>query len=264
MKGVAHPLRGFGTTGPMLPPAVPAFTVDDNRDGTVTVAITAGSPGSEHAWTVQRIDGELGGATWQTAGQRTGAGAIVAPLAPGYYWGRVVSTETFQTVTTHAVFFRATDGSEAMYFQCLEATRARIQSLLLDGLPNSHVVILKTAEFQEPDVPGLPAVLIVPDGHEEMPATAGTNGRDDVTYPVRVVLLAAGNQDPAANAERMLAWREEIARAFRHQRLPGLPSVIDTHVEPLDAVNAEAWWHQYDAGSLRLQFVVREVRGFGS
>lgn len=265
MRAVSNVLRGFGPSGGALPgPDVPEFSVVDNADGTVTVSISGSSAGSQNTWNVQRVDGELGGGQWTVAGSRSGDGDIVSPLAAGYYFGRVVSTRNQQSVSSAAVYFRATTGSDAIYAQVLEAAQARIQSLLLEGIPNQHVVILKTAEFQEPDVPGLPAVLLVPAGHEAMPQAAGTNGRDDVTYSVRVIALAAGNQEPSALLDLYLAWREAIARAFRRQRLPGVPSVIDTFVEPEAAIDAEAWWHQYDAGSLRLNFIAREPRGFGA
>lgn len=111
------------------------------------------------------------------------------------------------------------------------------------------------------DVP-LPSVLVSPHGPEHMNRLQGTNRRDDVEYPVLVSIVDRDNQDPAAGRlDQYLNWREQIARAFRHQTLAAVPEIIGCWVEPSTIVQPESWMRGFFHSSLLLWFVSREPRG---
>ena len=62
--------------------------------------------------------------------------------------------------------------------------------------------------------------------------------------------------------DRQLLWRQQISRAFRNQRLPGVPEVINSAVEPDDGPHEHGWKHELFNTALRLRFTSREPRGF--
>jgi hypothetical protein len=153
----------------------------------------------------------------------------------------------------------------SVYWSCLRAVQAQIQALNLPGLTTLSIVIKKLPlDRNMGTAPGLalPAVLITPD-RETMDPQAGTNSFDDVVYSVRVTMFDRDNQEPtvAANLDRYLAWRQQIARAFRNQTLAGVPEVYSASVEPAEVVNADAWARNLYASALLLRFVSREPRG---
>src|SRR5262249_27966541 len=143
------------------------------------------------------------------------------------------------------VYFAVTDGLESLHLRCLAAAQARIRALALDGLASDRVVIMKVP-LERPlvgaDGLGLPAIVLSP-RHEASPASEGTNAQDDVRHDVLVAIFDRDNQEPtlAANLDRHLLWRQQIARAFRNQRLSGVPEVINATVEPAEGLLEEAW-----------------------
>jgi hypothetical protein len=168
-------------------------------------------------------------------------------------------------VTSSVTYFVVTDGLEALHARCLAAVQARIVALALSGVPSDQVVIRKLPAGRRlvgSDGIGLPAIVISP-RRAAMPPTSGTNGTDDVDYDVLVSILDRDNQEPSleANMDRHLLWREQIARAFRNQRLIGVETVINAAVEPAEGLLEEAWKHELMASALLLRFTSRETRG---
>lgn len=149
----------------------------------------------------------------------------------------------------------------SLYHRLLWAVHDRIATLDLRGLPRDGVLVRKLPIARELTSGRRvwPAIIVSPSGlsarHE-----GGTNRRDDVVYPVRLTLLAADNEDPTSNLDRYLQWREWLARAFRHQRLPGADEVLTCEVEARDAVSATAHDRGVFHWALDLHFLVREPR----
>ena len=150
-------------------------------------------------------------------------------------------------------------------YQCLLAAQEVIQGLGLDGVSSENVVVRKlpldrALGADQPTT--LPAILLSPQ-RETMDPHAGLTGLDDVVYGVLVTMVDADNQEPtlALNLDRYTLWREQIARAFRSQRLAAVPQVINTYIEPADPIVPEAWQNNLFAGALALRFVSREPRG---
>jgi hypothetical protein len=78
-----------------------------------------------------------------------------------------------------------------------------------------------------------------------------------------VTIVDRDNQERTreANLDQYLLWREQIARAFRQQRLSGVPEIYTCIVEPDQVVGADAWSKNLFASSLVLRFLSRERRG---
>ncbi len=251
----------------------PTLSIADNADGTGGVATISGATaGTIQDVFAQKVDGDLGTNTWEMVGTRTSDGTVnVTPTAglTGYYWWHCESTDESdsgsdsggaddETVISNLVYQNLTSGSEAVMEQCLTGVQSRIQGLSLLDIPNANIVIHKAAE--ESKVPK-PAVIISPAGPETMVPTAGTNVRDDVGYPVFVGIVAADNRDQTTDRAKYLKWREQIARAFRNQHLPGVTEVYTMQIETRDVVSPSWFTNNLFVSSMVIRCVSREVRG---
>ena len=258
-----------------MPISRPTLSIADNADGTGGVATIADSTSTTIIDVfAQKVDGDLGTATWEMVGTRTGDGTVnVTPTAgvTGYYWWYCESTDESdsgsdsggaddETVISNLVYQNLTDGTEAVMERCLTGVQSRIQGLSLLSIPNANIIIHKAAEESKVKKPG---VVISPAGVETMVPTAGTNTRDDVGYPVFVGIVAADNRDQSINRAKYLKWRQQIARAFRNQRLPGVTEIINMHVETRDIV-APSWFaNNLFVSAMVVRCISREVRGTG-
>jgi len=154
--------------------------------------------------------------------------------------------------------------TQSVSYRCLLAAQAVIQSLGLANVDAANVVVRKLPLDRGLGA-GLPiqfpAVLLTPE-RETMDPTAGVAGLDDVVYGVRVTVVDVDNQESTllANLDKYSLWREQIARAFRNQRLSGVPEVINAHVDPADPILPDAWQDNLYAAGLLLRFVSREPR----
>ena len=138
-------------------------------------------------------------------------------------------------------------------FACSRSKAWRLMRVIIEKVP--------IARNLAPE--DLPTIIVSPK-RAAMPADAGTNGLDDVHYDVLVAIIDRDNQQPTdfAQLERQLLWRQQIARAFRNQRLPGVPEVINSAVEPDDGPHEHGWKHELLNTAIRLRFTSREPRGF--
>lgn len=158
-----------------------------------------------------------------------------------------------------------TDGAlvQSVGYRCLLAAQTVIQSLSLLGV-GGNVIVRKLPldrGLGAGRLNSLPAVLLTPE-RESMNPAAGVTGLDDVVYGVRVTVIAADNQEStlAANLDIYSLWREQIARAFRNQRLSGVPEVINAYVDPAEPLDFDAWQDNLYVAALLLRFVSREPR----
>jgi len=151
---------------------------------------------------------------------------------------------------------------QSVYARCLSAVHVRIRHLNLPGIDTAGIVVRKlpwAREFTQGTLP-LPGIVITPEGQESAPAGHGTNLRDDIGYPVLVTLLAADNEQIAGAMELPLLWREQIARAFRQQRLLTVDEVIGCTVEPQTVIATEAYQRGVLQSAVLLRFISRERR----
>ncbi len=246
--------------------AAPLLQITDHADGSgATATIGDVATDSATAVFVRSFSGELGEASgWNMAGARAGNGDLTLNLPPGHYFSYATTTVGANQLTSAVVYFIVTDGLEAIHARCLDSVQARIRMLLLDGLTDERIVVEKVPVVRNlgTDIE-LPAIVLSPQ-RAVTPADAGTNGADDVHYDVLVTIIDRDNQEPTlvAQLDQHLLWRQQIARAFRNQRLQGVPEVINAAVDPAEGLHEHAWKHELMISALRLRFTSRESRGF--
>ena len=245
--------------------APPGLNIEDHSDASgATATIVAADPEATTTVLVRAFEGDLGTGAWSVAGSVEGNGEVLLTLSPGHYFAYAVSSIGSVRVPSPVVYFVVTDGLESIHTRCLAAVQARIRLLGLAGIDSEHVLIEKVPAGRNLSTAiGLPAIVLSPE-RAAMPAAEGTNGADDVHYGVLVSIFDRDNQEPSlgANLDRHLLWRQQIARAFRNQRLPGVPEVINSEVEPAEGLLDEAWKRELMTTAMRLRFTSRESRGF--
>ncbi len=164
---------------------------------------------------------------------------------------------------SNLVYQSLTDGSQAVLYRVLAAVKARLAGLALEGIEphNVQVCHLPWERTLAATPQALPAVHVAPAEHGT-PLDQGTNQKDDVAYAVNVALLDADpRRHPNARLPRLSRWRERIARAFRNQRLPGVPEVYHCTVDPDIVLDRTTWLQQGLLVSvLCLRFLTRETR----
>lgn len=249
------------------------LAITDNEDGTGAVAAISGcGSGDAVSLYVSAFSGEVGGSdNWELAGQRTGPGNVTVSESVGCYFAYAVTSAGEITLVN---YFVVTDQSSVstihnVSYQCLVAAQSRIRALSLPGIASTSVIVLKFAYdrmFRQNTSPvTLPCVMLYPK-REIMDPSTGVTSKDDVIYPVYCTLAAADNQEPTMESgmERLLYWREKIARAFRNQRLPGVSSMIMGTVEPQDVVSPRPWMNNMLVSGILLKFKSREPRGLSA
>jgi hypothetical protein len=244
--------------------APPELTITDLGDGSGATAAIAGlEAGSTSLLYLRPFSGDAGATPWQAGGFVDSTGELALSLAPGHYFAYVVSDAGGLQTASRVVYFTVTDGVEAIHSRCLAAVQSRIRMLALDGVADERVIIEKLPIARNFEPEDLPTIIVSPK-RAAMPADAGTNGLDDVHYDVLVALVDSDNQQPTdvELLDRQLLWRQQISRAFRNQRLPGVPEVINSAVEPDDGPHEHGWKHELFNTALRLRFTSREPRGF--
>jgi hypothetical protein len=247
--------------------APPSLSVLDHGDNTgASASISLSEPSAANVVYLQNVSGEGIIGTWQVAGTRTGDGDVDLALPAGHYFAYVASSGDTLTMVSSVVYFVVTDGALALHARCLDAVQARIRTLALPDLADERVIVQKfpmDRNLVGDEGLGLPAVIVSP-RRAAMPPTVGTNGFDDVHYDVLVTIFDRDNEEPTleADLDRQLLWREHIARAFRNQRLTGVPEIINAEVDPVEELSKDGWKHQLMISNLLLRFTSRESRGF--
>lgn len=156
-----------------------------------------------------------------------------------------------------AVVFAAS----SIYHGILLQVQVQLKALSLSQIVDENIEIAKVLNERETVFPGLPGILVLPIGNESIPPAGGTNERDDIGYPVGVVMFDSDRQDTRtgepADAElgtqdqfyafdRKLKWREDIRAEFIRQRLDISSQIAgadiwDCTVEPGAVVNSDDW-----------------------
>ncbi len=247
-------------------PSTPTLAVADQADGTgATATVTDSDADSTNTIYTQAFSGSTSG-TWVNSGNRSSDGTVDLSLTVGPYLAYCLSANADGTAASAVVYFIVTNASaQSVWYQCLIAAQSRVRAIGLSGVASGSVIVKKKELrrlVEQPDGITLPAVLITP-LRETMRPTEGVMSKDDVGYGVLITTVSADNQEPTleANLNRETLWRQQIARAFRNQRLSGVSEIINAWVEPADFIKLPEWLNNLLASSLAVRFVSREVRG---
>ena len=251
-----------------MPLAAPVLAVVDNAVTAVgvTATVTGADAGSVNTLSYQLIDaGFYRGTAWVAGGNVTGNGSIVQALTQGMYWFRCDSTLSGQTQVSNLVLGKATDGKQAIHEQCIQAIEAGLRSLVTSGLIPGITSVARVYDMAElnvkaMDLPGLAVCTSLPGQAPAETVEIATNLRDDIGYPVYVVLLDRFGGDYVSPRPNYLRAREVIFRFFRHQRLGPTLSHI-TRVETGPILKFEVSDYQLAGSVFLLRPILRDIRG---
>ena len=252
------------------PPAAPTLSVEDEGDGTGAEATITSDGGATNTVYVSPFSGLMGGGVWSSAGSRVGSGTLALSLAVGHYLGYTLSETAGGAMPSAPVYFVVTDEASPVHFRCLDAIVARLQALGLDGIASGSIIaqhVPSTRRFfaSTGETPELtkPGIIVSPWGSESHNPNDGTNYRDVLGYPCLVTFIASQLQHQLdTELAKRLLWRETAIKAFRNQRIEGVPEVEQAFVEPLTIVSPDVWlenlWHSAFIVRCRAQ----QTRGF--
>lgn len=251
--------------------AVPVLSISDDADGTGGVATVTGSTvGTTNTLYSQTVDGSIGSASWTSRGSRTGDGNIsVAISSPTtYYWWKLVSTDGSDTEVSNLVYQPLTDGAEAIHYRLMLAIQSRLQSLTFPALTSpvgtissSDIVVRKIPIDQEGHLPDKPCIVIAPVNREKFNHAGGTNLRDEVSYPVGVVLVTADNRQLTKDMPQVLKIREQIVRALESFRPTAVTEINRVTVDPEAIFPTPQWLKNLVASAVVAQGLAWQTRG---
>lgn len=237
-----------------------AVTIADNADGTGgSAAITGSAAGAANTLFRAEFRGAVGPLAWAQAGTRTGDGAVaVGGPCRAYYLWYVRSVDGLTTSVSPVVCQPLTDATyEAVRTRVVSAVADRLKLLGLAQIPAANVLVRNSA-----DDPAQcwPAAVVLRDATPDQYA-GGTNVRDDLGYPVQVLLQDRSDVGTNAPAAKWDLWRETCERAFRNQRLTGVAEVYTCTIEPAVAVDPLPRIYQAVVSAFTIRAMAREVRG---
>jgi hypothetical protein len=223
-------------------------------------ATVFGSPGQQYVVYCQRVDGTFAANPWLILGQVGDAETLAGTLAPGRYFvyaNRVGSAE-LSTINYVAV----TSGVVNLHQSLLDGAEAVIGLLALDGIED-----VQQLKWPVDGMISCPAIILTVMNDQENVPDDGSVGTDRTEFPVTLMIvttnLSDNDRDAAAGQRQLLYWREKLRRAFRSQRLAGVPLQLYCKVEPGPIVAADATKKDYQISSMTLRYLCREPRGMG-
>lgn len=249
-------LRGFGAASSSAINS-PTLAVVDNANGTATATVGNSTTGATNTVYVRSVVDWTTAGSWTSAGSRTGNGTVSLTLAAGYYWAYVESVLSGQEASGVPVGFRVTDGSLAVFRQCLDGVLARLQGMTFTGITSSNIEIRKLPWNRNNTKPGM---FIVPVPERQDP-TAGDNLRELIGYGIAVAVARTSNGALTDNLSAELLWRQQINKAFRNQKLDDVVENCKCDVEPGSVINASMFDKGYDVFSLTIRCWCHETRG---
>lgn len=228
------------------------ITAVDDADGTGATATIAGSAGGTVAIWGARWDGGLTAAEFSQVATRVGNGAVAVTLDVGYWW--LYGLES--TDLSPMIGVCATSGDEAPYYRVLVAVHEKLQALTFSGITSAQILLQK---FPLNPKLALTGIYVTPTRET---VRGIVNSRDDYGYGVQVSYFWASNRDNTSQMGRTLKWRDQIEKAFNAQPLPDIADFsYQLQIEPGPVFDSRSFAEQFDAGSVVLRIMSREVRG---
>lgn len=247
--------------------AQPTLAIAD--DATTPTGVTATVTDADATATVrldyQKADAGFTATAWTAGNSRTGNGTITQALAQGVYWFKLHSTLSGESATSNLILSKVTDGKKAVHEQCLNAIHAGIKTVIaagsLPGIASSdRAYNLSDLDLKRMDLPGIAVCLSYGNQVPGETLGRGTNARDDVQFPVYVILLDRFGGDFVSARADYLRVREVLFRTFRFQRL----ATTDAHIvraEPGPVLAIQQGDYQLAGSVLLFRPEIRDVRG---
>ena len=247
--------------------AVPVLSISDNAAAAtgVVATVTSADATATVRLDYQRVDSGFSYTTWTQGNDRTGNGTISQSLARGIYWFRLISTLSGESAVSNLVLSKVTTGADAVHEQCLDAIYTGVVTLIaagsLPGINSSDAARnLSDLDLKRMDLPGIAVCLSMPNQVPGETIGRGTNARDDIGYPVYVILLDRFGGDFVSARADYLRCREVLFRYFRFQRL----AATDAHIvraEPGPVLAIQQGDYQLAGSVLLFRPEIRDVRG---
>jgi hypothetical protein len=144
-------------------------------------------------------------------------------------------------------YFRATDGTDAVWKQVLDAVHSRIQGLTLTDIDDDSIVVRKRP--WDRDIVK-PAVIVSP-APESRDHLAGNNAFDETVYACLVTVWQVSNQDLTSDLNRHLQWRQDITQAFENQQaISGVTNVWQCRIDPIAVEMPNEFVSGYDVQTM--------------
>jgi len=143
-----------------------------------------------------------------------------------------------------------------------ENVQTGIRALSLSGLTSTNVRVLWGID---PEQTNFPAVFVCAAG--SLSVVGGTNGRDDIAYPVAIFICDKNPIEDEQYMDTLLYWRERIRKRFIYQHLSevvsgGVATVYTCRMSPSVILDENlSRRYQILVEPLLLEFISRETRG---
>lgn len=233
----------------------------DNTGGTVTIAGADADTVTVYAMAVDATG--LTSPTFTSRGTRTGDGAVVLTLAAGYHWIYAQGLVSGDVAISNLVYAYATDAADPLASRCVDALEARLAGLTMTTaqgvtLPNAtiykRILVATDADIQ------YPCILLTHEGGRESQEGA-TTGKDDIGYPINVLVIDRHGGDFKTKRKTWLRWRQQVFRALRNQRLAGVTESLTVKMEPEVTFDPKLPAFQVVILGFVARCVCRETRG---
>lgn len=237
------------------------LTATDNGDDTGGSIAVSGNAGTASIY-VSRFLGSNASRAFTLAGTVVGNGTLSLPgLELGPHIALGINAVPDMSVP---VFFRITDGVEALHYRCLEAVREYIMSLALPTVsndPDDHVVV------KMPFRPDLElnietstdcCIMYFPKAETY---TGANNEEDSVAYSVQVLLIRSIGQRLFQGLPAMLKDRELIGQSMSMSPMPDLEEIHTVQVQPGAVYMPEHWIKKYDCSNIVFRCLTEQRAG---
>lgn len=245
------------------------LSTTDNQDDTGMEATVTGSDvGSANTIYYSQVSRGTNPLAWSVAGSLTGDGTVNLPLIAGYYYLYCAGTVSSAPALSPPIIGMASRAVLSMQTQVELAIQAKIQGLTLapiapplPSIPASRVIRFDTpmTDLKLPLVQ-LPCVIVTPAMIPESVEPI-VNARDDIGWPVQVLILALFGGQQQGMGDSIFRWREQIFRAVRYQRLETVPEVYTVRPEPQAVLNWQPPKYEYAFSAITFRAVGRDYRG---
>jgi len=258
---------GGGGGGSPLPAPVLSIA-DDATVPTGAVATVSGSrAGTTNTISYQVVNGLFApNSTWTPCGSRTGDGTVAVTLPAGIYWFRCVSATASQTTVSNLVFAGLTDGLAAVHERSIQAIEAGLAEIVEAGLLPGIALVTRIYDQVElnlvrMDLPGIAVCVSLPGQTSREEMLGGTNARDDVAYPIYVILMDRVGGDYTPARPGFLLWRQVVRRAFINVPLLPVPEVYVVKVTPGPILEFKQRDYNRCGSTNLFRAISREIRG---
>lgn len=232
----------------------------DHGDGTGATVTVTGNAGTASIY-VSRFAGSNASRAFVLAGSVVGNGDLVlSSLVAGPYVG--VATNTTPALS-EPVFFRVSDGTQAMHMRVLEAVREYVLSLALPSVsvnPDDHAIVklpYRMGTELSIDLNSDCCIYYFPKAETYTPAN---NEDDTVAYSVQV-LLARRTGKLFDGLETMLKERQLLAQSMSRVPLQDLCEIYSVEIQPGAIYMPEHWSNSVDCSTIVLRCMTEQASG---